>query len=118
MPDVGNVAQVNGRTVWVARDDQVAVTLGLINLSIGLQDKGAMRPVELPRAGIDGPRFNRAGEVIHSKPTRSKGRRVGFDSNRALYAVDVYLRNTGQDVDALGHDGGCIFVKVPVRQRV
>src|SRR2546425_9270520 len=116
--NVGDVTQVNRVTVWVARDDQVAVTVSLINLSVGLQDKGAMRSVELARAGIDGTGFNRAGEVIHREATRIQRRWVGLDSNRALHAVDVYVRNAGQDVDALGDDGGRIFVEVPVRQRV
>ena len=77
-----------------------------------------MHAIELPCAGIDGASFDRAGEIIHCQPARSQRRGVGFDSNRALDAVNVHLRDAGQDVDTLRDNGGRIFVEVPVCHRV
>ena len=115
---VSDIAQVNGQTIRVARHDQVAIPVGFIDLSVRLQHKRAMRSVELSRAGIDGSRFDRAGQIIHRQTPRSQRRRVGLDSNCTLHAVNVHLRNAGQDVDALRDDRGRIFVQVPVCQRV
>src|SRR2546430_16747112 len=59
--NIRHIAQVNRRAVRVPCHDQFAIALGLIDLPIGLQHKGTMRTVELPRARIDRARFNPAG---------------------------------------------------------
>ena len=115
---ISDVAQVNRRPVWVARHDQLAITLRLVDLPIGLQHKGAMRAVELSRARIDRARFNPAGQIVHRQAARSQCRRVGLDPNRALHAIDAHLRNARQDVDALRNSGGRVLIQIPVRQRI
>ena len=77
-----------------------------------------MGAIELPRAGVDGARLDRAGEIIHCQPARGQRRGVGLDSNRALDAVNVHLRNARQDVDTLRDNGGRVFVEIPVCHRV
>ena len=77
-----------------------------------------MRTVELSCAGIDCARFDRAGQIIHRQTAHSQRRWIGLDSNRALHSVNVHLRNTRQNVDALRHNRGRVLVQVPVGQRV
>ena len=77
-----------------------------------------MRTVQLSGTGINRSCFDRAGEIIHGQSTGSKPRWIGFDSNGALNAVDVYLRYTRQDGDALRHRSGRIFIEISVGECV
>ena len=77
-----------------------------------------MRTIELAGAGINRSGFDRAGEIIHGQSSHSERGRVGLDANRSLNAINVHLRNAGQNVDALGDDRGCVLVQIPISQRV
>ena len=69
-----------------------------------------MRTIKLSCAGIDGSRFDRAGQIVHRQGARCERRGVRLDANRTLHAVNVHLRNARQDVDALRYNGGRIFI--------
>ena len=77
-----------------------------------------MRTVELSCAGIDCARFDRAGQIIHRQTAHGQSRRIGLDSNCALHSVNVHLRNTRQNVNALRDNRGRVLVQVPVSQRI
>ena len=77
-----------------------------------------MRTVQLSGTGINRSGLDRAREVVHGQTARSERSGIGFDANRALNAVDVYLRYTRQDGNALRHGRGRIFVEIAISQRV
>ncbi|KAG0506141.1 MAG: hypothetical protein Udaeo_04880 [Candidatus Udaeobacter sp.] len=77
-----------------------------------------MLAIELSCAGIDRSRFDRAGKIVHRQGARCECRGVRLDANRALHSVNVHLRNARQDVDTLRYNGGRIFIKVSIGQRV
>src|SRR6266513_2373607 len=53
--------------------------------------KCTVRPVELAGASVNCPGFDRASEIVHCQSARSEPSGIGFDSNRALNAVDIHL---------------------------
>ena len=69
-----------------------------------------MRAVELSGAGINGSRFDCVRHVIHRQSPRSQRRRIGLDPDCALDAVNIHLRDTGKNGDALGHRRGGVLI--------
>ena len=77
-----------------------------------------MRAIELPGARIDCSGFNRAGQIIHGQSARCESSWIGLDPNCALNAVDVYLRNTRENRDALRYRSVGIFVEITIGESV
>ena len=69
-----------------------------------------MRPIELSRAGVNRSRLDRIRDIIHCQPARRQTRWIGLDPDRALHSINVYLRDTGENRDALCYRGGCVFI--------
>src|SRR5262245_32130090 len=74
----GDVAQIDGRSVRYA-DDQIAVLLGGLELSPGTQQHGAVRSVELARAGITRRVPDRIRHIVYRYAARPHGRGRRFD---------------------------------------
>src|SRR5439155_8281943 len=99
-------------------DNQITISVRLIDLPVRQKNERAVRTVELASASVNCPSFDRAGEIVHGQSARSEASGIGFNSNRALNAVDIHLRYTRQDRDALRHGGGRILVEIAIGQRI
>src|SRR5262245_10619783 len=96
----GDVAQIDGRSVRYA-DDQIAVLLGSLELSLGTQQRRAARPVELARAGITRSVPDRIRHVVHRCAARPHGRRVRFDPYGRLGPKYVHTADAGDYAESL-----------------
>src|SRR6266498_1391612 len=113
----GNIAQVHGRTTRTAKD-QIAVLLGIFELTLRPENRSSGTAVQLPCSGVARSAFDRSAEIVNRNPSCPHRRRVGFNPNSRLGAVHVHLRNTGQDTEALADLRGRIIVELTRRNGV
>src|SRR4030095_8027889 len=96
LPPLGHlcdISHVDGRVIGTARDHEIAISLGSVELSVRTKDKGAGLTVELSRAGVVASIANRGGEISHGQITGHQRTWICLDPNRALHAEDLDLRN-------------------------
>ncbi len=62
--DFGDVAQVDGRAVGAALDDEVAITLGGVDLAVRPEGNRLVATIKLPGAGIGRPGADGGAPVL------------------------------------------------------
>src|SRR4029450_11432107 len=87
------LSHVDGRVIGTARDHEIAISLGSVELSVRTKDKGAGLTVVLSRAGVGTSIANRGGEIGHGQITGHQRTWICRDPNRTFNAEHLYLAN-------------------------
>ena len=101
--DGSDIAQVDGRIILATADDEIAIAFRVRDLCVGSQDKRARLPIELPRARIRSAGADGRGKLIQRHVARGERAGIDLDPDGGFDAIDVYLRDAREDVDALLH---------------
>src|SRR6202167_289498 len=113
----GNIFQVHRRAAALS-DDEVVVFVSGGQLSLGLEQKAAVWPVELARTGVCSPVLDRTRQIFQRDVADRHRRWIGLDPHRRLRAIDCDLAHAGQYAKPLAHLSVGIVVELSFGNRV
>jgi len=90
----GHIFQVHRRPIALSYN-QVVILVGGRQLSLGLEQEGAIRAIKLSRSGIAGAVLDCVSQIFEGHIADCHRRRIRLDSHGRLRAVDGNLADPG-----------------------
>ncbi len=72
----------------------------------------------MARSGVTRSALDRGAQIVNRDSARPHSRRIRFDPNRRLRAIDIYPRHAGQDTEALAHLRACVVIELARRDGI